>query len=77
MIFGIWTVLLKSQKAVSDYKCTLTQHQVTFNQACLDSSFGGSAEKFIITSSDIGMVANHPYSMEQAKNLIKLVVKPI
>ena len=48
----------KSKKVVSDYKCTLTQHQVTFDQNCLDESFGGTAEKFVITASDLGTVQN-------------------
>ena len=62
----------KSKKVVSDYKCTLTQHQVTFDQNCLDESFGGTAEKFVITASDLGMVQNHQKRIDDFT--IKMVI---
>ena len=44
---------MNNQKVVSDYRCSPTQHQVTFDQTCLDSYYGGNAEKFFVLNPDV------------------------
>ena len=47
---------------------------MTFDQNCLDESFGGTAEKFVITASDLGTVQNRKKELTKILPLNIMVI---